>query len=277
MDEQSELIKEVFAHFGTAYFESEVLHRGLCNIYALVTFDEPENVTRPRVEEKLSHAYLLTLGQVIRESRHLFPENIQEQLEFALIKRNFLAHRFWFEKNYLMFDKQGLLQLQHELIEFTEFFANLDKAISAFFHPIHQKFGITDETIQGIYERLLQGEQNEPLMAQRKLKKQEFIIRVWDVEVADGLVTQIFETDDGNLWQLSDVGLGWSKFEKPGQSWKVNQYLQKHLPSNVSPRPVVSEAWNYEFSLAKGATFGVKRGKREKSYTWGIKEPHSDS
>jgi len=273
MDEQSELIKEMFARFGTAYYESEVLHRGLCNVYALATFETPESITRPRVDEKITYAYSLTLGQVIKESKHLFPVDIQEQLDLALSKRNFLAHHFWFEKNHLMFDKRGLLQLQNELIEFTDFFDGLDKTISNFFQPIRQKFGITDEMIQEIYERLLQGEQDEPLINQRVLKKQERIIKVWDVEVAGGLITQIFETDDGNFWQLSDVGLGWSKFTKKDLHWKINENFQKYLPVNINPRPSNSESWNYEFQLAKGAIFWVKRGKRERSYTWGIKEP----
>ncbi len=273
MDEQSELIKEVFAWFGTAYYHSEVLHRGLCNIYALSTFDKPESITRPRIEEKLAYASSLTLGQVIKESKHLFPTEIQEQLDLALSKRNFLAHRFWFEKNYLMFDEKGLLQLRDELIEYTDFFEGLDKTISTFFHPIRQKFGITDEMVQESYERFLQGEQDEPLIDQRKLNKQERIVRVWDVELTNGLSTLIFETDDGNLWQLSDVGLGWSKFNKPEPLWKINEKFQHYLPATINPRPPITESWNYEFHFAKGAIFWVKPGKREKSYTWGIKEP----
>lgn len=273
MDEQSELIKEVFARFGAAYYESEVLHRGLCNIYALATFDKPESVTRPRVDEKLTYTYSLTLGQVIKESKHLFPADIQEQLDLALSKRNFLAHHFWFEKNYLMFDEHGLLQLQNELIEYADFFDSLDKTIQLFFQPIRQKFGITDEMMQEIYERLLQGEQDEPLIAQRMPKKQERVVKVWDVEVTGCLITQIFETDDGSLWQLSDVGLGWSKFSRPEPHWKVNEKFQKYLPASINPRPSTSESWNYEFQLAKGAVFWVRPGKRERSYTWGIKEP----
>jgi hypothetical protein len=54
--------------------------------------------------------------------------------------------------------------------------------------------------VQEIYGRLLQGAQDEPIINQRALKKQERIIKVWDVEVAGGLITQMFETDDSNLW-----------------------------------------------------------------------------
>lgn len=273
MDNKSELTKEVFARFGTAYFESEVLHRGLCYVYALAGFDKPESITRPRIDEKLSYSFSLTLGQVIKEAKPLFSDDIQQLLDLALSKRNYLAHHFWFEQNYLMFDEKGLLQLQQELIELTDFFDNVDKTIVEFFRPIREKIGISDEIIKEAYERLLQGEKDKPLISQRMPKKQERVLRVWDVEVTNGLITQIFETDDGNLWQLCDIGLGWTKFEKPESNWNINENIQKHLPANINPRPTRSESWNYEFQLAKGAIFWVKRGKREKSYTWGVKEP----
>jgi|LSQX01.2.fsa_nt_gb hypothetical protein len=277
MDEKSELIKEVFTRFGTAYFESEVLHRGLCNIYVFTTFDKPESITKPRIDEKLKYAYSLTLGQVIKESKQHFPIEIQDQLDIALNKRNYLAHNFWFNQNHLMFDEQGLARLQNELIDLTTFFDELDKVITGFYHPIRQYFGITDEMVQEINARLLQGEEDEPLIAQRLPKKKERLVKVWDVEVNDGLITQIFETDDGNLWQLSDVGLGWTKFNTPEPNWHVNEIFQKHLPATINPRPSISESWKYEFQLANDAVFWVKPGKKKKSYAWGINEHRNTS
>lgn len=275
MENQSELIKEVFAQFGAAYFESEVLHRGLCNVHALASFDKPESVTRPRIDEKLSHSYSLTLGQVINEAKRLFPDDIQLLLDLALRKRNYLAHKFWFEQNHLMFNETGLVQLQQELIEFADFFDRLDKKITEFFRPIREKFGISDEIIQKANQRLLQGEKDEPLISQRKPKKQERIVRAWDVKIANGLIALIFETDDGSLWQLCDIGLGWSRFEKSESNWNINENIQKYLPANINPRPLIKEAWNYEFYLNKEALLWVRPGKREKSYTWGVKTSHN--
>ncbi len=34
-----ELTKDVYAQFGLAYYLSEVLHRSLCNAFAIATFD----------------------------------------------------------------------------------------------------------------------------------------------------------------------------------------------------------------------------------------------
>ena len=269
MNNEIELTKEVFAQFGRAYCQSEVLHRGLCIVYALATFDKAENITGPRVEEKLAFSFALTLGQVIEKSKGIFPENIEQQLIYALDKRNYIAHQFWFERNYLMFDEKGLLELRQELIELTNLFENLDNNITEFFKPIRKSFGLSDEVIQKSYKKLLAGGQDEPIISQRPPKKQERITKVWNIKTADNLITQIFESDDGYLWQFCDVGLGWSRFEKPATDWVINENIQKYLPANINPRPS-GTSWNYEFNLAKGAVLWVKPGKREKSYTWGI-------
>lgn len=272
MDNETALAKEVLAQFGRAYCQSEVLHRGLCIVYALATFDKAESITGPRVEEKLAFSFALTLGQVIEKSKGIFPKDIEQRLDFALAKRNYIAHHFWFERNYLMFDEKGLLELRQELIEITDLFENLDNTITEFLKPIRQSFGMSDEVMQQSYKKLLAGEQDEPFISQRPPKKQERITKVWDVKVTDNLITQIFETDDGYLWQFCDVGLGWSRFEKPAADWVINENIQKYLPANINPRPSAT-SWNYEFNLTKGAVLWVKPGKREKSYTWGIRAP----
>jgi len=272
MDVSEELLKEVFAHFGAAYYHSEVLHKGLCNAYATMTFEDPHDITRPRLEEKFARAYSLTLGQLIAETKDLFTDELQSRLATALEKRNFLAHHYWFDRSPLMFNENGLMTMREELQELTELFNALDEEITEYFKYQREWLGITDEVMQESMNRLIAGELEEPFISQRPLKKQERIVRAWDVKVADDLIAQIFETDDGCLWQLCDIGLGWTRFTEPKEDWKANAIIQKHLPVSINPRPSVSEPWNYEFRLAKGAVLSVKRGKRERSYTWSIEE-----
>src|SRR5258708_6043151 len=102
-DVTEELIKEVYAAFGLAYYYSEVIHRGLCNIFTFVTFDTPNDITVPRVDEKLSLAYSLTLGQLLREVEPSLTQELVQRCTEALEKRNFLAHVFWFDRIPKMF------------------------------------------------------------------------------------------------------------------------------------------------------------------------------
>ncbi len=263
--------REVFTQFGVAYCCSETLHRGLCIISALVTFEKIEDVTRPRVEEKLTRAFSLTLGQIVKGTKGLFPSDLQQQLEVALNRRNYLAHRFWFERNHLMFSEQGLVELLQELIEITKLFSDLDEATTEYFMPKFRALGLTDDLLQGCLTRIIAGQPSEPLTSQRQPKRHERVVRAWDVQVGDNLIAQVFETEDGCLWQFCDVGFVWSCLKKPAHNWTINETLQKYLPATINPRPVITVPWNYEFKLAKGAVLWVMPGRREKSYKWGVR------
>ena len=89
-DEPSdELIKEVFARFGTAYYESECLYRGPCNLCVLATFEGKSDITRPRIEEKFSNAFKITLGKILEEIKDLLPDKLFDRLQHAVNSRNF--------------------------------------------------------------------------------------------------------------------------------------------------------------------------------------------
>jgi hypothetical protein len=275
MDSLDDLIREVYTQFGLSYYFSECLHKELCNVYALLTFQDSEDMTRPRVEEKLAYAFSLTLGQAIRETKDILPNKLHEHLIVALEKRNYLAHRYWFERIHLMYSKQGLLEMKKELTELGNLFSNLDEEIGSYLKSKHASFGITEDLIEQSLEELLSGHANDSHISQRRLKKRERIIRVWDVKVPEGLVAQVFESEDGCLWQFCDVGLGWTRFEKPEVDWKSNETIQRYLPAYVDPRPLISEPWNYELALAKGVILWVKHGTEKRSYIWGLKQPRS--
>jgi hypothetical protein len=179
MDNSGELIKEVYARFGLAYLLSEVLHRGLCTVYALLTFESNEDITRARVEEKFSYAFSLTLGQLIREVEKVLPIELNQRLQIAVEKRNYLAHYFWFERIDLMYRKQGLEMMLLELDEFCELFNNLDDEVTKQLKPRSEEIGVTNEVVQQLMMDLPSGEDEEPLISQRRLKKRERIVRVW--------------------------------------------------------------------------------------------------
>jgi hypothetical protein len=91
-DEPTEdLVREMYAHFGLAYYHSEVLHRGLCIILAMIDLPRRDMITRPRVEEHLANAFSLTFGQVITELADMIPAEFSTRLEEVREKRNFLV------------------------------------------------------------------------------------------------------------------------------------------------------------------------------------------
>lgn len=201
-----DLIREVYARFGLAYYQSECLHRELCMILAWSGLPSRDLTTRPRVEERLAHACSLTLGDVAAKLEGVLPAELSGELREAVDKRNFLAHRFWFESAHLMFSVEDAHQLIAELDEYAELFDRLDTRVSEWSEPKRRELGLTEEVVQASLRRILAGESDEPLPdrqtvreLEKKLSRRRRLIRVGEFTSGDGRKPLIFELADGSL------------------------------------------------------------------------------
>ncbi|NOQ22241.1 MAG: hypothetical protein GQ565_06290 [Candidatus Aegiribacteria sp.] len=273
-----DLMREMYANFGLAYYHSEVLHRGLAIILATSNLPHRDLITRPRIEEKLAHAFSLTLGDVITELVGKIPSEYSTRLDQIREKRNFLAHHFFFDRAHLMFRADHICQLIDELNGYTELFNRLDKETSQWFHNRQHEFGLTDEILQDSLTRILSGDGEEPLPGkevvkdrEKKLKRKQRLVRVWEFNLPDGGKSLVFEMQDGSLWQLCDVGLGWTQFQSTEPHWVEHPAIKPHLPADIIPRPVAIKPWEYEFKLKAGTALWVKPGKHDRTFLWGLR------
>lgn len=276
-----DLVREMYARFGLAYYYSEVLHRGLCIILAMSDLPRKDMITRPRVDEHLANAFSMTLGQVITELAGRIPSEYSTRLEEVLEKRNFLAHHFWFDRAHLMFLAEDIQQLIEELDGYTVIFSRLDEETTAWFHKRQNELGLTDDIIQDSIELILSGEGMEPLPGKdvvkerkKKLNQKQRLVRVWEYDSPDGGKPLVFEMQDGTLWQLCDAGLGWTRFENTEPHWVEHPAVKPYLPADITPRPKDAKPWEYEISLKAGAVLWVRPGKRPKTFQWGIRRKH---
>lgn len=274
-DPDEELIKELHAQFGLAYFRSECLHRELCNAYVLAPFAKSDGITGPRVDERTVEAFAMTLGKIVEAIEPWTTAELQATLDEAVERRNFLAHRFWFERCHLMADSEGARGLIDTLRADSEFFLQADEKVSAHFADQVVRLGISAERQQqALREMLERKEEWQEPSTQRRLRKQETIVRVWDVPVSDDQSTLIFELQDGSRWQLSDAGLGWTRFLETSTDWAENPRITPHLPATTNPRPGAPGAWHYELALGASAKIVVRLSeKKPRAFTWRLKIP----
>jgi hypothetical protein len=254
-----DLAKEVFAHFGAAYYQAEVLHRGLCNLFVWMRIAAIGPMNRYRVEEHLAKAFNTTLGQLLGEIRNSFSGDDLQTLDVAVTKRNFLAHHFWFERVHLMGSDSGCRTMLAELNAAEELFRIADGLVDGVAAPYLAKMSVKPEVMAEALESAMRGEPPEALRSQRKLKKRESIVRAYDVPGEGGAVSVFFETDDGAIWQLCDVGLGWTRSDAADPSWPPS-ILNKFLPATIDPRPHFDSPWHYDIELS-GAQRRVRPGK----------------
>lgn len=273
-----DLIREVYARFGLAYYQSECLHRELCMILALSELPSRDLITRPRVEERLAQAFSLTLGDVAAKLEGVLPAEFGDELREAVDRRNFLAHHFWFERVHLMFSVKHVRELLKELDDSGALFDRLDSRLDEWAEPRRRELGVSEETVSASLRRILAGGLEEPLPdrqtlreLERKLSKRQRLIRVWELTLDDGGKPLIFELADGSLWQLSDVGLGWTRFREIGPGWTEHPAVRPYLPADILPRPEPTAPWDYEFTLAKAAVLWVKPGRQPRTFKWGVR------
>jgi hypothetical protein len=260
MRANSDDVKEIYARFGLAYYHAEVLHRGLCNLYALSRIPEEGGITAPRLEEHLSEAYASTLGRIVTLVVPLLPHDFVPKLQIAVDRRNFLAHHFWFERIHLTTTSEGAAQLVEELSTYSEAFQALDAEIEHCTEPYLARAGITNETFAEALCATLQGEDTKPFVRQRRPKREELIVAIFQAPTGTGGSTLIFQTDDRVLWQLCDAGFGWTAYDQVESNWKPAEALQEFLPVRIKPRPPVDKPWYFDIPLGRGASLVVRPG-----------------
>lgn len=168
-----DLIREMYARFGLAYYQSECLHRELCMVLAWSGLPSRELITRPRVEERLAQAFSLTLGDVVTKLDGVLPAEFADEVREVVDARNFLAHHFWFERAHLMFSVPDVRQLIVELDGYAGMFDRLDTRVSQWSEPMRARLGVTDEALEQTLSRILAGESEEPLPDRQAVKEQE--------------------------------------------------------------------------------------------------------
>ncbi len=194
---ESDDIKEVYARFGLAYYQAEVLHRGLCNLYSLLQVPSAGPITRPRIEEHLRTAFESTLGQLLeRLAPPLLPARLIPRLRVALERRNFLAHHFWFERIHLMPSIKGIETMLNELASDTELFRELGKEIEKLVVSLYSRIGLTQELFARAVNKVAAGLDCEPLNQQRKPGKKETIINVFYAPTSSGNSVLVFQSAD---------------------------------------------------------------------------------
>jgi len=150
----------------------------------------------------------------------------------------------------------------------------LDEEISKHHLPKVKNLGITEEVLAEAMEDVLEGKDDEPLHDQRMPHKQERVVAAYAVPHSEGHQL-IFETRDGELWQVSDVGLAWTLQEEVSDEWEKIDQLNAHLPATIDPRPPTDGPYNYSFELSENTVFRVQ--EKEESRGWTLSDESSES
>jgi hypothetical protein len=159
--DEGEHCKEVYAHFGLAYYMAGVFESGLANAilqldYLTKVAEEyrtkgPGNFDRPTYEAKfdsfLASQHAQSLGNLIKRVQALadMDAGLKAQIIGAKERRDFLAHHFFRERAVEFNKRQGRDDMIAELVAACAIFDRADEALTGFMEPHRKKLGISKE------------------------------------------------------------------------------------------------------------------------------------
>lgn len=268
-------VREAYAQFGLAYYFSECLQSGICNLLSLCDTGDPTMMTCARMDEKLAAAYALTMGEAIKQLSQYVPDDLHQKLLKALETRNFLAHKFWFERCHRMFQSHHIELLVEELRSFTRLFQLVDAELGQISKERRKALNISEEKLGLTALQILSGSdfatipgKNVLTRRNRILKRPQKLARVWNAGTS-----LVFQFADGSLWQPCEVGLGWSTYDQVQEGWTLNTQIGAHLPAEIMPRPTDCQPWNYSFELKGDATLVLEPDESPSSFRWRLTAP----
>ncbi|MEK7396784.1 MAG: hypothetical protein AAB116_07585 [Candidatus Poribacteria bacterium] len=160
LNEESEQIKEVFAHFGLAMYIAQGLERTLGIALATVYGPGPQKITKSEYENLLESNFQKTLGKLINDIRKTVEvsEALESMLFESLKKRNCLAHNYFWERAIEFTSRNGRELMIRELIEIKNFLENVDSIFMEINEKWAEKHGVTKEILEATFNKLIGNE-----------------------------------------------------------------------------------------------------------------------
>jgi hypothetical protein len=149
--------KEVFAFFGLAYYQAQVLEQQFVSFAAMLHVTGKTGITRDFIDRLFNNFESRTLGYLFREARRLtvFPPAVDQRLADALERRNHLAHHFFAQHAADFMIEQGRRAMIQDLRSATELFLVASEDLKSIQLPLAENFGLTPSAIGKIMEEEL--------------------------------------------------------------------------------------------------------------------------
>lgn len=149
--------REVYAHFGLAIFKAQVLEHAIVN--ALIICDLIPNQRDKAlsaeswaadVDQITDGHFAGVLGRMIKSLRKVaaVSAELEASLESSLKMRNFLAHRYFRERDTAWLTEEGRDGMIEELLEACRLFDRTDGLIDELIKPLSIRYGLTEDVIE---------------------------------------------------------------------------------------------------------------------------------
>ena len=170
---EDEGVKEVFAHFGLAYYLAGVFESGLALAILKLDFLTQQRqqaelrrgapfdreAFNTRYDAFLEGQQAKTLGNLIRRLRELIdlPTDFGVELDRVKQRRDFIAHHFFRERAEQFQNAEGRAEMIGELRADQALFEKADQELTVLLEPYEAKIGINKQALEKYVASYLDG------------------------------------------------------------------------------------------------------------------------
>jgi hypothetical protein len=163
LDPESDQIREVYARYGLAMYQAQCVERQLAILLASEYGPGPRKITRSQYDQLLQSHFERTLGGLLHhlEKAISLPSDFEKTLRIALEKRNWLAHRYFWERAGHFVSGKGRSKMILELQEAIDYFENLDTKLTEISDAWARSHNITSKDLERALERIIANAEKE--------------------------------------------------------------------------------------------------------------------
>ncbi|HED54470.1 MAG TPA: hypothetical protein ENJ00_09775 [Phycisphaerales bacterium] len=137
--------KELWAFFGLASYYAQVLEQGLVNLVVAIRVMDSNAMKAGTIEDLFNKESWNTFGQLLKNAKRLvdISDELSVELEEALGKRNYLAHRFFVGHDVDIRSEHGRRGMIEELRSILILLKSVDIKLDLLWQTAFEKLGIT--------------------------------------------------------------------------------------------------------------------------------------
>lgn len=157
IDPESHHIREVYARYGLAMYQAQCVERQIAILLATEYGPGPKKITRAQYDELLQSHFERTLGGLLRElgKSISLPTDFEKTLRVALEKRNWLAHKYFWERVGHFVSSKGRDKMIMELQEASDYFERLDAKLTEIAESWARRHNVTSKDLQEALEKII--------------------------------------------------------------------------------------------------------------------------
>ena len=158
LDENVQQRRETFARYGLAMYHAQCVEKSLAILVSSVFNKDFLPSDTDRREEIQDEVFSKTIGKLLMMLRNqvIIPPNLDQTLENARHKRNWLAHEYFFSRAGQITTTRGQGKMIEELTDLSDFFSKLDADLVLIYEKWCKKIGLTQADIDENIKKLIQ-------------------------------------------------------------------------------------------------------------------------